>query len=1101
MFAGVVGLVKYAGKRFDKLQWQCHHVIHVFECDYCNPGRLFTDKERENFAKEHSDLYNECKAALNNILAKFQHNGSDLPKLIKLIDSLPQLQEENNNLYWYIKDINKQSAAALSEIRERCKQSSFICHSYAKDFIDRYESLYHKIPGKPNNTKCKEILEYIDNNSKEFLRIYDTFSSKQSLKDWNESSIKKDLEKNHSYFSDMFDYPLDGQQRESIVDLEDNVLVIASAGSGKTSTIIGKANYLIHKLGVDPSKLLLVTYTARAAQELQNRIDAPGVEAATFHKHAMDTIGLVTGSKPTLASEDLLSQIFLNLFDNNTDFRSWFIKFETGLQNLTKDPFDYKTAKEFIADMEKYGNLAPYKDMNGNVKRLHSKQEIDIFVYLTELGLDIRYEEYYPYDTSDNKHGRYKPDFAIHYTELVLDESGYLDIEQKTLYLEHFGIDRNGNVPRWFGDGLQGGWEIANRKYNEGIVWKKQVHQRYGTQFAYTTSADFTDGTIYNVINDIITRFNIPVKHLTDDEKLAKLSRSIWSLQTDTMHFTSSFIVLMKANGLNIESVLSKVAPNDEFKQRNIDVIEHIIRPIYTEYQSRLKKDGVVDFTDILLNAAELCTTRNPRDYDYILVDEFQDMSMDKYRYLNSIRRKSITNTTHLFCVGDDWQSIYRFAGNDMTLFFDYQKFFGYTSTRRIETTHRFAEPLITQSSNFILKNPKQLKKIVRQDSAIRRTELEFYSYLSEDEEKEKIDYIIENLPANCTISIIARYNYEIEQLFNLRRNDNSRFSEIKIKGKKVRLMSVHSAKGLESDYIIIIGCKGGIHGFPSLIEDDPVLKYVLSTADDFENAEERRVFYVAITRAKKCAYVLYDYNNRSAFVDEFISHYSKAELCPRCQNGKIIPLRDGIASTGNYYSLIRCDNPYCDYFEAIFYEDVKVYSLASFASRYFPVSMCEPQMEEVNGQPVWRFAGSIDSHEPEIVLNLSPKLRQPADIHELVVVECKHDKMIRRFASDRVIDNPTIVDIQNNSIEKVIDVAIQRSVDVVIRYQKYDGEQSERQITPIRYATVEDNHWYYSKSHVKAFCHLRNEERDFCIERISAIRYTDSQIWIDRHE
>ena len=134
--------------------------------------------------------------------------------------------------------------------------------------------------------------------------------------------------------------------------------------------------------------------------------------------------------------------------------------------------------------------------------------------------------------------------------------------------------------------------------------------------------------------------------------------------------------------------------------------------------------------------------------------------------------------------------------------------------------------------------------------------------------------------------------------------------------------MSVHAAKGLEADHVILINCNEGIYGFPSLVEDDPILGYVLSEEDQYEYAEERRLFYVALTRARHHLYVLYNGDKPSPFVRELTDVLKADEcLCPVCQQGHVVVIKNGMALNGNPYTNYGCSNASagCEYFERVF--------------------------------------------------------------------------------------------------------------------------------------------------------------------------------------
>ena len=715
------------------------------------------------------------------------------------------------------------------------------------------------------------------------------------------------------YFDTLLTYPLDEQQREAIVSLGENVLVVAAAGSGKTSTIVAKTHYLVNKLHVDPRNILVVTYTRKAAEELQTRVGVSGVECSTFHKHAIDTISSMTREKISICDNSTLDQLFNSLIRKNTTLESSFIAFQTVQKTLLQYDYKYNTYKEYLQALNEYGKMAPYRDMDNNICYVKSRQEMEIMVILTELGLDVRYEEKYPYPTASTKYRQYKPDFSIHYNQ---------DGKEKVIFLEHYAIDSSGRVPLWFGDGKRGGWATANKEYNEGIQWKKQVHADNDTNLIYTTSADFHMGisSAREKIIHLLEQQNVPMNPLSIEQKIQKLAvplkRSIESL----IKLVSGFIALIKANGRTIDEIINSIESTDINKERNTFLLKHLVQPLYNAYQEYLEKNQECDFTDCLLSASRLLEEKQIYNYDYILVDEFQDMSMDKYRYLTALRRKN--PCTRIFCVGDDWQSIYRFSGSDISLFSQFEKFNGYTEELKIEATHRFGEPLLQRSSEFILKNPAQKNKVLKADKD-RVTYLAFAAYDTEKEEREIIEKQIARLPDNTRIYILSRYRYDIANVFpevvNQVNGENGGAIDLNIAGRKVQALTAHSSKGLEADYVFVINCNSGYddYGFPSQVSDDPILEYVLSGSDVYDHAEERRLFYVAITRAKRASYVLYDKQYPSLFVIEMNGVQSenkeKKMLCPRCKTGSLMFVKDGYAKNGHFYTVLRCTNKACD--------------------------------------------------------------------------------------------------------------------------------------------------------------------------------------------
>jgi DNA helicase-4 len=268
-----------------------------------------------------------------------------------------------------------------------------------------------------------------------------------------------------------------------------------------------------------------------------------------------------------------------------------------------------------------------------------------------------------------------------------------------------------------------------------------------------------------------------------------------------------------------------------------------------------------------------------------------------------------------------------------MALFKHFENYFGYTKKCLMETTYRFGEPAIEMSSKFILANPEQAVKNVHSFKTDSETLLDFLSTQDRADVVETVKYIANQIPADKEILLLGRYGFDV----NIFKNTDLGLHVAKDRvyvtfgQRQMNFMTVHQSKGLECDYIILLNCNGGTLGFPADIADSPVLKYVLSEPDAYAFSEERRVFYVGITRAKKHTWVLYDMNNPSPFVKEFIDTGSpsvsegdsipESERCPKCHCGRVHIVKKGVAVNGNPYSVLACSNEKygCDYLETVF--------------------------------------------------------------------------------------------------------------------------------------------------------------------------------------
>lgn len=362
-------------------------------------------------------------------------------------------------------------------------------------------------------------------------------------------------------------------------------------------------------------------------------------------------------------------------------------------------------------------------------------------------------------------------------------------------------------------------------------------------------------------------------------------------------------------------------------------------------YQLSLTKGDrqLVDFDDMISKAAERIRLEGFKDkYRYIIVDEYQDISLSRLALLQAIRDST---GAKLMCVGDDWQAIYRFAGSDVTLFTNFGRFVGYHEKLRIERTYRNCQALVDVASKFVLKNPDQLRKSMRSMAADQhRPPIAVISML---DQRAALTFALNDLlafDAGGEIKILGRNRRDLERIFpglaptedfsfrDPRRNDPSeeKFDKVityKPAGaapRTIGYMTVHKSKGLQADNVIIIGLTNDRYGFPNMVSDDPILRLLLADSDRYEFAEERRLFYVALTRTKNKVWLVTgdDTGNpgSSRFVDEICKdtvdgavvlyrqdQSEEPARCPRC--GGVLLVRQGPNGV-----FVGCSNyPFCD--------------------------------------------------------------------------------------------------------------------------------------------------------------------------------------------
>lgn len=725
-----------------------------------------------------------------------------------------------------------------------------------KDFVNHY-----KVHFQEAYSLLKKLEAFNITPSETISKFINDFGAINKLvKQHNEGVITFLLDTHKDFFDHCLKYPLDKQQRRSIVSEEDNCLVVSSAGSGKTSSIVGKVKYLTEIKGIAPERILLISYTNKAATELTERMATNGLKGYTFHKLAIDIIGKTTGTKPSIFdnTDSLFVDIYHKLLDKSS-FKKSIVEYIIDYQANEADWEQRKNGRrEQLSEQKNVRLKAMFPDMDGRAIYVRSEQEQKICFVLSSFGVKFRYEEPYEHQLADEMHSQYRPDFSIYFKQEGVT---------KRIYLEHFGVDEHGLVPAWFAKDKGITYEEANQKYNDGITWKKAAHEKFGTQLLVTSSADFHYSDIRDKLRKLLDYAGVPIQEKTDEELYDLVLPKGSKQEKAFIRLVVTFVTLVKSSCKSVKEVLQQAKNADD--ERSVFIIKHIFQPVYGRYINALSDSNQIDFTDAILQATEICRSSHPVEYDYIIVDEFQDISVDRYNFLKVLREGN--PPAKLYCVGDDWQSIYRFSGSDMALFNQFPEYFGATEINKIETTYRFGEPLVSFSSNFIQRNKAQIQKNIHSFSSEMRTELEFYAYDRRDY-CNTIGQLVAFIPSDKSIFLLGRYSFDDYYLSFMYQSikEGNRFYYV-IGGRKIEFLTVHKSKGLEADYVILLQCNKDTYGFPSQVSDDPVLNYVLTKSDQFPYGEERRLFYVAITRAKIKTLILYDKRFPSVFVDEFL--------------------------------------------------------------------------------------------------------------------------------------------------------------------------------------------------------------------------------------
>lgn len=699
------------------------------------------------------------------------------------------------------------------------------------------------------------------------------------------------------------DNDLDNQQIEAIVRKNNNQLVIAGAGSGKTTTIVGKVKYLLKSNQYNPEDILLLSFTDASAREMKERVkNETGIDldVFTFHKLGLDIIKSSIGKVVKVFDKDLYDIVkkIINEKIKDFDYFNKLIHFMATARFDIKDEFDFRTEKEY----EEFLKTNKPTTLKGEIVKSYG--ELEIANYLFAHNIDYEYEKDYEFDTATEEHQQYTPDFYL---------------PKYGIYIEYFGINRNQKVAPFF---KSKNGKSASETYNDSINWKREIHRKNNTKLIETFYYEKKEKTLISNLEKQLIANNVKLELRTSGEIFEIINKNNVGLFGEVCKSFGTIINLIKSNNYSFEYLYSL-----ELVQRlylNVLTLD-LVRPIYDAYQRILEENDMIDFND-MINMATLFVSENKyvHNYKYVIVDEYQDMSNARYRLLSALRNQK---NYKLFCVGDDWQSIYRFSGSDINLITHFKDYWGKTYISFIERTYRFTSMMSELSGNFIMRNPNQYKKQIdakiSDDLAI--------GFINAYSEHKCVDFLNEKLcklEHNSTVYFLGRYSFDIDIIRNnrgytLKYDYSSNVIDITFnrrKDLKIKFLTIHKSKGLQADYVVILNNKNYGMGFPSKINDLPIINILLDgDLDNYSYSEERRLFYVALTRSKKKTFLFTVKDNKSCFVTELEDDYNNlmkfdSELknniytCPEC-GGRLL-VRDG-----KYGKFIGCSNyPGCRY-------------------------------------------------------------------------------------------------------------------------------------------------------------------------------------------
>lgn len=703
----------------------------------------------------------------------------------------------------------------------------------------------------------------------------------QAILDYNKEFIKQ-RRRDYSLLFEKENISLDDEQKDAVITDDQYNLVIAGAGAGKTEVLITRIAYLVERRpdSVKPDRILAIAFQDKAKREIEDRLHdrykIGGVNVRTFHKLGKDIIESAHERKikhTEIVDENKRSEIVRRLYE----------------QKLKDQPEYYKLFLSCVRTFresertehldEKEDNLAfkqalRYVSINNKHVRSRAEKEILDFLLTHKLnGMRIQVE--YEPDV-----GEFRPDFLL---------------PKFDLFIEHWALDEKGEVPK--------NWGIrASEDYKENMRRKKDWFAKNDKLLVETYAFEYDEYNTERFLEILKQRItdklrtlslgNVEFSPMSYDE----IVEVAWAPYKDPIpEDIVNFIKNAKVYGLTPEKIEERLR-NEKWTRKQL-TFGKLALEVYTSYEKEIHEQSRIDFEDMINEAVEeLRKNENlyTNVYDHILVDEYQDISKQRCKILSELLHRN--PGCKLFSVGDDWQSIMGFAGSNLNFFVNFERYFEKPAITKISTNYRSTKSIVDAGAAVIRKNGScQIAKptlAYRQESKPIRVlvsthkkdfETRYYEQTVDDCLDQITDYIKRGYKPR-DILVLNRYKspYVVKVFLERakRRDLNVAFDSEFARENQIRLMTVHKSKGLEAKVVFVLDVIKGTYGFPCEIEDSSIYG---PAREDYppqdHKEEERRLFYVAVTRAKEDLTIYTWEPSKSEFLEEIKDHVDEIPL------------------------------------------------------------------------------------------------------------------------------------------------------------------------------------------------------------------------------
>lgn len=762
--------------------------------------------------------------------------------------------------------IQKNISTKIKYISRKLKEKIFVFYprdtwfDEIKEYI-RQISSFEKIIEDNSVYFCNEDKIDVKNLSK-FINF--------SIGDFQRIHEEYQLQNRKQFFDRVERYPLTDKQCLGVIRSNDRNMVLAAAGTGKTSVIVAKVLDLIDRNLCRPDEILVIAYNKSAAVELNERIhEKSKTNKIDLHQEPYISTFHALGRKILQMSE---IRPTLSVFANDdVELMKWITEW---LKNyIHSSLFNFLNALAFSIEPIDEHEINSAKEYQGMLRdnafktlkneEVKGYEELEIANFLALNNIDYAYEKPYLSKRRLEDNIDYKPDFTI------LDTN---------IYMEHFGIDRNGQTRP----------DIDAKKYNEIIIKKRNLHKQFGTILIETYHYEWKEKILFDNLTKKLQEHGVKLTPITKEQveemmKNNKISISNWS------QMLYSCLKAIRVENLDQQSI------KDRLKNANISLAgkkADFLIEFVEAYKKQLLNEGTIDFDDMIIRSKDVIENKRfiPH-WKYILVDEFQDISNARMDLIKALIKYGPQPS--LTVVGDDWQAIYRFSGGKLELTTRFESLVGHCSFTQLDKTFRYNSSIADVSEKFIMQNPEQIVKHIQTHTIVNSPQIillddivagatnlnaKIYETINRVRESNK----------TASISIIARYNYILNNF-----RDEYKYAI----DDNISLWTFHKSKGLEADFVILAGFEQGKTGFPCENRDTAIVEALLPSVDGFPHSEERRLMYVGMTRAKNQVFIIANPKAPSQFISELTSAWYNIQI-------------ESKYFTKNYRDLFKC--PYC---------------------------------------------------------------------------------------------------------------------------------------------------------------------------------------------